>query len=145
MTNYLIIVGVIIVMMVVGGCTQPGSPAQPTATVTVNDQTSYPVATTAPLPQSTNRVGDNTIVIKKDGFDPASITVKPGSIVRWRNADSTPDAALYSPTHRITIVNVKDSPLLSPGEGWSWIFDEPGSYNYHDLLHPDLEGTIIVK
>jgi plastocyanin len=145
MTNYLIIVGVIIAMMVVGGCTQPASPAQPTATLTVNAQTSYPVATTTPSAQSTNRVADNTIVIKKDGFDPVSITVKSGSIVRWRNADSTTDAALYNPTHRITIVNIKDSPLLSPGEGWSWIFNEPGSYNYQDMLHPDFKGTVIVK
>ncbi len=96
MTKYLIIFGVIIVMAIVGGCTQPASPGQPPATMTVNDQTqAYPTGTTTPTAQSTNRVNDNTIVISKDGFDPVSITVKSGSIVRWRNADSTADATLY--------------------------------------------------
>jgi len=146
MTNYLTILGVMIAIALVCGCTQPASPNQPTATMTVNAQTSaYPIATTTPGPQSTNRVSENTISINKDGFDPVSITVKSGSTVRWVNADSTADAALYNPTHRIAIVNVKDSPLLSPGEGWSWIFDEPGSYSYSDMLHPTLEGTVIVK
>ena len=146
MTKYLVIFGVMIVMAVVCGCTQPASPVQPTATMTVNAQASaYPTATTTPTPQSTNRVSENTIRIGKDGFDPVSITVKPGSIVRWVNADSTEDAALYNPTHRISIVSVKDSPLLSPGMGWSWIFDEPGSYSYNDMLHPTFEGKVIVK
>ena len=146
MTNYLMILGVMIVITVVCGCTQPAAPIQPTATMTVNAQTPvYTVVTTTPAPQSTNRVSENTISINKDGFDPVSITVKSGSTVRWVNADSTADAALYNPTHRIAIVNVKDSPLLSPGEGWSWIFDEPGSYSYSDMLHPTLEGTVIVK
>jgi plastocyanin len=146
MTKYLIILGIIIVMAVVCGCTQPASPVQPTATLTVNAQTSaYPTATPTPAPQSTNRVSENTIRIGKNGFDPVSITVKPGSIVRWVNSDSTEDAALYNPTHRIAIVNIKDSPLLSPGMGWSWVFDEPGSYSYNDMLHPTFVGTVIVK
>jgi plastocyanin len=146
MTKYLVILGVMMVIAIVCGCTQPASPVQPTTTMSVNAQTSaYPTATTMPVPQSTNRVNDNTIRIGKDGFDPVSITVKPGSIVRWVNADSTEDAALYNPTHRISIVSVKDSPLLSPGMGWSWIFDEPGSYSYNDMLHPIFEGTVIVK
>ena len=146
MTNYLTILGVMIVIALVCGCTQPVSPNQPTATMTVNGQTSaYPTATTTPAPQSTNRVNDNTIVINKDGFDPVSITVKSGSIVRWRNADSTADATLYNPTHRISIAHVKDSDPLSPGQGFSWIFNEPGTYTYSDLLHPAFEGTVIVK
>jgi len=61
------------------------------------------------------------------------------------NADSTADAALYNPTHRIAVVNIKDSQLLSPGEGWSWIFDKPGSYDYSDMIHPTLKGTVIVE
>ena len=146
MTKYLIIFGVIIVMAIVGGCTQPASSGQPPATMTVNDQTQvYPTATTTPTAQSTNRVNDNTIVINKDGFDPVSITVKPGSIVRWRNADSTADATLYNPTHRISIAGVKDSDLLSPGQGFSWMFNEPGTYTYSDMIHPAFQGTIIVK
>lgn len=71
--------------------------------------------------------------------------VKPGSTVRWVNADSTKNPALYNPTHRISVVNVVDSQLISPGEGWSWIFYQPGSYDYSDMIHPEMKGTLIVE
>jgi plastocyanin len=146
MTKYLMILGVMIVITVVCGCAQPAAPVQPTATMTVNPQTPvYTVLTTLPVPQSTNQVSENTITIDQDGFDPVSITVEPGSTVRWVNADSTDDPARYNPTHRISIANVKDSPLLSPGQGWSWIFYERGTYSVSDMIHPTLQGTVIVK
>ena len=72
------------------------------------------------------------------------MTVKSGSTVRWLNADSTKNPALYNPTHRIKVVNVVDGQLISPGQSWSWIFNKPGSYAYNDMLQPDLTGTVIV-
>jgi plastocyanin len=83
-------------------------------------------------------------MINKSGFYPASMTVKAGSTVRWLNADSTKDPALYNPTHRISVENVVDGQLISPGQSWSWIFYQPGTYPYSDMLHPDLVGTVIV-
>ena len=146
MTKFLVILGVIIIMAVACGCIQPASPVQPITTMAVNAQTSaYPTATSMPVPQSTNQVSENTITIDQDGFDPVSFTVEPGSTVRWVNADSTPDPARYNPTHRISIANVKDSPPLSPGQGWSWIFYERGTYSFSDMIHPTFQGTVIVK
>jgi plastocyanin len=145
MKNSIIILGITIVLVIVCGCTQSAAPVQPTTPPTVQVQTSaLPTATIIRPPQTTNSVSANTIRINKTGFYPASITVKSGSTVRWVNADSTADAALYNPTHRIAVVNIKNSQLLSPGEGWSWIFDQPGSYEYSDMIHPALEGTVIV-
>jgi len=89
-------------------------------------------------------VSDYTIRINKNGFDPASTTVATGTIVRWVNEDSTADPQLYNPTHRISLVNIKDSPLLSSGQSWSWIFEQQGSYDYRDMIHPALTGTVIV-
>ena len=145
MKNSIIILGITIVLVIVCGCTQSAAPVQPTTTTTIQVQTSaLPTATIIRPLQTTNSVSANTIRINKTGFYPASITVKSGSTVRWVNADSTADAALYNPTHRIAVVNIKNSHLLSPGEGWSWIFDQPGSYEYSDMIHPTLEGTVIV-
>jgi plastocyanin len=142
------------VLMFVCGCTQPAPVVQPAAT---------PVQTTAPtVPQETvvtpqailttgtvspavpNLVSDNTVRINKKGFNPANITVKSGSTVRWVNEDSTSDPGLYNPTHRIELANIKNSPLLSSGQSWSWIFDQPGTYNYNDMLHSVPKGTVIV-
>jgi plastocyanin len=103
-----------------------------------------PKVTATPTLQKTPSVSDNTIRINKTGFDPARITVKSGSTVRWVNVDSTADGALYNPTHRIAVVNVDNSPPLSPGMGWSQIFNQPGSYDYSDMIHPTLQGIVIV-
>ena len=145
MKKGLVLLAITVILVIACGCTQSSIPPQPTATITALPQTTeMPTVTTTQTQQTTTSVSDNTVWINRKGFDPVSITVKSGSIVRWVNADSTTDAALYNPTHRIAVVNIKDSPLLSPGQGWSWIFDQPGSYDYSDMIHPDLKGTVIV-
>jgi plastocyanin len=146
MNKRMVIFTVAVLMILVCGCTQPApsvTPAPTTLQATV--ATPLPVLTTQSVsPTVPNTVSDNTIRVNKKGFDPANITVKSGSTVRWVNDDSTADPALYNPSHRITLVNIKDSQLLSPGQSWSWIFDQPGSYNYDDMIHPTLHGTVIV-
>jgi plastocyanin len=147
MNKSMVIFTVAVLLLLVSGCTQPEpakgaptpAPTAPQATVA----TPQPALTTA-SPTIQNSVSDNTIRINKKGFDPASITVAAGSTVRWVNDDSTPDPGLYNPTHRISLVNIKDSPLLSSGQSWSWIFDQPGSYDYDDMIHPALQGTVMV-
>ena len=157
MNKSVVIFIVALLLVLVCGCTQP-APAQ--ATVTPATTPAPTPAITPPLatvatpqailttgsvsPTIRNQVSDNTIRINKKGFDPARITVPVGSTVRWVNEDSTADPGLYNPTHRIALVNIKDSPLLSPGQSWSWIFDQQGSYDYSDMIHPALTGTVIV-
>ena len=153
MNKWVAIFTVAIILMLVCGCTQP-APAQPAITLVSIPATSatqaaivtqQAILTTGSVsPTIKNAVSDNTIRINKKGFVPASITVKSGSTVRWVNEDSTTDPGLYNPTHRITLVNIKDSQTLSPGQGWSWIFTEPGSYEYSDMIHPSLTGTVVV-
>jgi len=154
MNKCVVIFTIAVCLLLVCGCTQP-APAQPAATPVPS-----PAPTTAPqativtppatlttesvYPTVSNTVSDNTIRINKKGFDPVSITVKSGSTVRWVNEDSTVDPGLYNPTHRIELVNIKNSPLLSSGQSWSWIFNQPGSYDYNDMVHSTPKGTIIV-
>jgi len=148
-----------LVMVLACGCTQPApdAPEQPAVTPVPTPSAPLPTASPAKVvtpmavlttgtvsPTLKNTVSDNTIRVSKTGFDPASITVKSGSTVRWVNEDSTTDAALYNPTHRISLVTVKDSPLLSPGQGWSWVFNEPGTYDFSDMIHTVPKGTVIV-
>jgi plastocyanin len=153
MNKSVVIFTVTVLLILVSGCTQtaPAQPATTTiptlaptaaqATVVTSQPAQTPESVSPTIP---NSVSENTVRINKKGFDPASITVKAGSTVRWVNEDSTADPGLYNPTHRIALVMIKNSPLLSPGQSWSWIFDQPGSYDYSDVIHPTLQGTVIV-
>jgi len=153
MKKSMIIFTVAVLLMLVSGCTQP-APAQPATTPVPTPAVTVPQATVVTpqailttgsvSPTIQNVVSDNTIHINKKGFDPTRITVKSGSTVRWVNDDSTADAALYNPTHRIALENIKISPLLSPGQSWSWIFDQPGPYDFNDMIHSIPKGTVIV-
>jgi len=143
MKKYVVLFVVLVFLVFASGCTQSTAPAKPTATPTPLI-TQIVTITSTPTFTKTPSVSDNTITINKSGFYPASMTVKSGSTVRWLNADSTKDPALYNPTHRITVLNVVDGQLISPGQSWSWIFYQPGTYPYSDMLHPDLAGTLIV-
>jgi plastocyanin len=157
MNKSVVIFTVAILLMLVCGCTQPTQPApvqaeatplpiqSPTPKLATVVATPHAILTTGSVsPTIPNLVSEYTININKKGFDPARITVPVGSTVRWVNEDSTKDPGLYNPTHRISLVNVKDSQLLSPGQGWSWIFDQPGTYDYSDMIHSALSGTVIV-
>jgi plastocyanin len=135
-------------ILVTSGCTQsaPEAPPAPVITTTMTKAPSptYLPATTIPPPEITVSVNDNTITIKKLSVSPPSITVKKGATVRWVNADSTEDPSLYNPMHRIKLGDVKTSPPLAPGQGWSWVFTDTGVYDFTDLIHTNLQGSVTV-
>lgn len=140
MKNSLFILGITLVLIVSCGCTQSSIPAQPTATMTVNAQTSVlPIVTITQVPQTTNSVSANKVNIINFAFDPANITVKAGSIVRWVNGDAVPHRIQFDDKH------ISASFILAPSDSWSQKFDEPGIYPYICLVHPEMHGTVIVE
>lgn len=38
-----------------------------------------------------------------------------------------------------------DSDVFAPGESYEIEFHEPGQYSYFCALHPDMQGTIVVR
>jgi plastocyanin len=138
MKNGLILLAITIILVVVCGCTQTATPVQLPATVTTLLQTTQQLTvTTIPVPQTTTSVSDNTIRIKNFAFDPASITVKVGSTVRWVNQDSVP--------HRILFTDGADSNVLAGMQSWSRKFDQAGTYDYACTIHLTMQGTVIVE
>jgi amicyanin len=138
MKNSFILLAITIILIGVCGCTQTAPPVQPPATVTTPLQTTQQLTvTTIPVPQTTASVSDNTIRIKNFAFDPASITVKVGSTVRWLNQDSVP--------HRILFADGADSNVLAGMQSWSRKFDQAGTYDYACTIHPTMQGTVIVE
>jgi plastocyanin len=126
------------------GCSD-SPPAQPAVTpsivpVTPSLVSSITFPTSVVLPDSTASVSDNTILIVKNTFKPANMTVKAGSTVRWVNADDHP--------HRIEFENKAFSTsayLLGISQSASQRFDHAGSYNYSCTIHPYMQGTITVE
>jgi plastocyanin len=81
----------------------------------------------------------STITIRSTGFSPSSVTVNHGDRVTFRNADKV--------DHQVVADNGSfASPILHANQSWtSGTLNTPGSYRYHDALHPNLAGRITVK
>lgn len=91
---------------------------------------SFAVATPAPKAQ--------TVQIRNFAFEPAMLTVSPGTTVTWTNADEDPHAV---------VANDKSfrSTALDTGGHYAFTFTKPGDYGYFCSLHPHMTGHIIVK
>src|SRR3954452_16088459 len=71
-------------------------------------------------------------------FSPKSVTITEGDTVKWVNKDNV--------THQIYGEKGQFiSPILKPGQTFSFTFRAAGTYNYKDELHPKMTGTITVK
>ncbi|HVF69275.1 MAG TPA: cupredoxin domain-containing protein [Xanthomonadales bacterium] len=89
--------------------------------------------------------GEHEITLTGSGFEPSTITVKVGDEVVWKNesgGESTVDSQDH-PTHlRYAPLNLGS---FEDGEDHELVFDKKGTYGYHDHLHPDREGTVVVE
>ena len=86
-------------------------------------------------------VAQNTVVpvtIDNFVFEPARVTVKVGTTVKWSNHDDIPHT-----------VAAKDrsfkSKVMDTDESYSFTFTTPGEYAYFCSLHPHMTGTIVVE
>lgn len=77
------------------------------------------------------------VTIQDDAFQQASITVQPGTIVRWTNTGSH--------VHTVTGQNTNwDSGDIAPGATYSATLQYPGTYQYTCRHHAGMQGTIVV-
>ena len=71
-------------------------------------------------------------------------TIRPGDTVVWTN----PDTAAHTTTSGSASDGpdgIFDSSLMMPGQTFSYQFTKSGLYNYYCMVHPWMEGIIIVK
>jgi plastocyanin len=85
--------------------------------------------------------GQMTVFITADSgsrsFNPGKFSVPMGTIVTWVNNDAV--------GHTVTEPGVFDSGPIPPNGGrWSWVASIAGTYTYHCLIHPDMNGTLTV-
>lgn len=146
MKKILILLLAVAVLLFVSGCTEeapPEAPPTPVPTTKAPSPTYLPT-TAMPTLETTISVDDNSVFITRDGFRPKDIVIKRGMTVRWYNMDSSEDESLYNPTHRIKIWGVYTGQTISPGQSWSWVFVNNGVFQYQDLVHEDMKGTVTV-
>jgi plastocyanin len=66
------------------------------------------------------------------------LTVKPGTVVTWTNADDIPHTVVSKD-------GVFKSKVLDTGDKFSFTFTKAGQFGYYCSLHPHMTGTVIVK
>jgi plastocyanin len=81
---------------------------------------------------------DQAVTIVDYAFQPKTITINQHESVTWTNTANQ--------NHTVTADDGSfDSGELSHGDVFGNVFDTAGTFKYHCSIHPDMQGTIIVK
>jgi plastocyanin len=80
---------------------------------------------------------DQTVRINSTGFTPLAVSVDRGDAVTWRNVDSD--------RHQVVADNgAFRSPVLEPGQTYTFEFNRGGTFMYSDALSSFRKGTVTV-
>jgi plastocyanin len=96
-------------------------------------------------PAPDNALGDNdaageSITVRISGmrFEPAHITVKPGTTVTWVHESPMPHTINGS-------ADGLGSSTLYNGQTYSHTFAKDGLFNYYCAIHPSMTGSVVVE
>ncbi|MBP8292050.1 MAG: hypothetical protein KAX65_04710, partial [Caldilineaceae bacterium] len=88
------------------------------------------------LAPAVGEAATHTVYVTADGFDPAVLTVQPGSVVEWINLDLD--------EHGVRLASAWESGLLAAGGRFKVRLDAAGTFAYSDLANPLSQGLIAV-
>lgn len=88
---------------------------------------------------SASEPAETSVTIAGMQFQPATIRVKAGEEVTWKNNASMPHTVTGREDGKLS------SSRLSQGSLFSHTFEQPGTYTYYCALHPSMTGTVIVE
>jgi len=78
------------------------------------------------------------VTIDNFSFGPAELTVPKGTKVTWVNKDDVP--------HTVVSTEGKfKSQALDTDEEFSFVFSDPGTFEYYCSLHPKMTAKVVVK
>lgn len=157
----------IIVLVMISGCTQPAQPAAPATTVptaiptivpTEATPVPTPVLTTEQTPVPTTVTTIATVMstpkitlvpqttktifyMRNNTFVPTELTVLPGTGITWVNEDSISHSVKTTGIH----AGMFNSGDIIPTATWGDTFGDVGVFEFTCPDHPDMKGTVIVK
>ncbi len=85
------------------------------------------------------------VTFSDQGFAPLRVEIEVGQTVRFRNASETffwPASNIH-PTHQIYPEFDAGAPVEA-GKTWTFTFDRPGFWRYHNHLGPERSGLVVV-
>ncbi len=119
-----------------------GSSTSTGGTTPTTDTTTTPAATVTQAGNARTVM----IITNSSGtfaFSPASLTIKAGTTVTWKNTTAVP--------HTVTSDDGKSfdsgtaNPIAAQSGTFSFTFSTPGTFAYHCAIHPFMKATIIVQ
>ncbi len=135
----LILFGVVILVVLIAGVLLFSNKS----TTTNNNQNATP--TQAASQQGAIESTEVNVNIMQNGYEPSTVTIKAGTKVVWTNksgATANVSSDIH-PTHLLwPFLNLGS---FADGEMVSVVFDESGTYTYHDHLNPSRKGTVVVQ
>lgn len=94
---------------------------------------------------TTGKTRQAIVDITPSGFVPATLNVKPGTIIIWQNQDSATHKVGSDPYPMDTSVSSLRSGAILPNGSYRFTSSTQGTIRYHDDTRPTLNGTIIVS
>jgi plastocyanin len=83
--------------------------------------------------------GGQLVTIEDYVYQPATITVAPGTTVSFDNEDSTAHTATSSDSGAF------DTDAIQAGKSGTVTLDEAGTFSYYCVFHPFMKGKIVVE
>lgn len=139
--------GVLLLMLMVAGCSTPPSAKAPSVTFGpaattpgmggMSSMPNLPAGPSATPAGPAAPVAGNAVYIDNFAFAPATLTVRAGSTVTWTNRDEEPHTVVAN-----------DGTFHSPGMGsqatFSFTFPKAGTFEYVCSIHPFMRATVVV-
>ena len=89
------------------------------------------------IPPGTTPVsGVTEIAIVDERYDPPSVIIDPGQTLTWTNKDHDNHSATGA---------TFDTGIIAPGASVKITFTEPGTFRYQCVVHPEMEGEVVVR
>jgi plastocyanin len=132
------------------GVTGPGGGYATNATMIGASNATNATATGASGGNTTNSVSivSGASTLTTDAYSPNPIQVSVGTTVTWTNNDAQPHTVTSGsngqPDNKFNS-SPNFTPLLNPGQTFSFTFTQAGNYPYFCTLHPNMVGTVSVS
>ena len=108
-----------------------------------------PQTTPTPIPTSQevivqNAPGSSSVGCQPNCFIPNTVTINTGGTVTWKNPDNM-SHVVTSGTPSSGPNGIFDSRIINVGGSFSHKFNTSGTYDYFCMIHPWMEGKVVVK